>query len=127
MSFLSGFHFHFAIRELKTRCRFFLHVVHGFRPAIGNIHSRPRFSYTEGSKLRRVTGLANGSHEMNCDLCKRDKNTSNLLCACCADMIQRLITVDVRMRTREVCEAERLARSAHAGTAGVKAGASAKF
>ena len=64
---------------------------------------------------------------MNCDLCKRDKNTSNLLCACCADMIRRLITVNTRMRTREVCEAERLAMSAQAGTSVSRAGASAKL
>ena len=64
---------------------------------------------------------------MNCDLCKREKNTTNLLCECCADMIQRLITVDARMNTREVCEAERLAMSARVGTEVVEAGASAQF
>jgi hypothetical protein len=64
---------------------------------------------------------------MNCDLCKREKNTSKLLCECCADTIQRLITVDVRMRSREVCEAERLAKSAQVGIAVADAGASAQF
>ena len=64
---------------------------------------------------------------MNCDLCKREKNTTNLLCGCCADMIQRLITVDARMNTREVCEAERLAMSAQVRHTVAKAGASAQF
>jgi hypothetical protein len=47
---------------------------------------------------------------MTCDLCSR--TATRLLCHDCADMIQRLVTVDARMRTREVCEAERLAQSA---------------
>jgi hypothetical protein len=44
---------------------------------------------------------------MTCDLCHRD--TDALLCDACADMMRRLVAVDQRMRTREVCEAERLA------------------
>ena len=64
---------------------------------------------------------------MNCDLCKRKKNTSKLLCECCADMIQRLMTVDARMRSREICEAERLAMSAQVGIAVAEAGATAQF
>ena len=64
---------------------------------------------------------------MNCDLCKHEKRTTKQLCACCADMIQRLITIDVRMRTREVCEAERLAMSAQVGMAVAEAGATAQF
>lgn len=47
---------------------------------------------------------------MTCDLCHRD--TDALLCDACADMMRRLVAVDQRMRTREVCEAERLAQSA---------------
>jgi hypothetical protein len=54
---------------------------------------------------------------MNCDLCKREKDTTNLLCECCTDMIRRLMTIDERMKTREVCEAERLAMSASASAA----------
>ena len=81
----------------------------------------------EGSELRRASGLENGSNQMNCDLCKREKHTSKLLCGCCADMIQRLITIDVRMKSREICEAERLAMSAQAGTAVAEAGATAQF
>ena len=49
---------------------------------------------------------------MQCDLCKRTKGNKNLLCEHCSEMMQRLIAVDQRMRTREVCEAERLAQSA---------------
>jgi hypothetical protein len=64
---------------------------------------------------------------MNCDLCKREKSTTKLLCECCADMIQRLMTIDARMKTREVCEAERLAMSAQVGTAVAEAGATAQF
>jgi len=64
---------------------------------------------------------------MNCDLCNRDKHTTNLLCECCADMIQRLMTIDARMRNREVCEAERLAKSAQVGIAVAEAGATAQF
>ena len=63
---------------------------------------------------------------MKCDLCKREKNTTNLLCECCAEMICRLITIDERMKNREVCEAERLAMSAQAGIAVADAGASAQ-
>lgn len=64
---------------------------------------------------------------MNCDLCKREKHTAKLLCECCADMIQRLITIDTRMNNREVCEAERLAKGAQVGIAVAEAGASAQF
>jgi hypothetical protein len=64
---------------------------------------------------------------MNCDLCKREKNTSNLLCECCTEMISRLITIDERIKTREVCEAERLAMSAQPSEAVADAGASAQF
>ena len=64
---------------------------------------------------------------MNCDLCKHEKRTTNRLCGCCADMIQRLMTIDARMNTRDVCEAERLAMSARLGTAVAEAGASAQF
>jgi hypothetical protein len=53
-----------------------------------------------------------GSKTMQCDLCKRTKGNKNLLCEHCSEMMQRLIAVDQRMRTREVCEAERLAQSA---------------
>jgi hypothetical protein len=53
-----------------------------------------------------------GSKTMQCDLCKRKNGNKRLLCQCCTEMIVRLITVDERMRTREVCEAERLAQSA---------------
>jgi hypothetical protein len=49
---------------------------------------------------------------MQCDLCKRKKETKDLLCENCAEMLQRLFSVDQRMRTRELCEAERLAQSA---------------
>ena len=38
-----------------------------------------------------------------------------------------LVTIDARMRTREVCEAERLAMSAQEGIAVADAGASAQF
>ena len=48
---------------------------------------------------------------MHCDLCKRNKETKSLLCDNCAEMVQRLVAVDQRMRTRELCEAERLAQS----------------
>jgi hypothetical protein len=54
---------------------------------------------------------------MNCTLCKRERDTTNLLCECCTDMIRRLMTIDERMKTREVCEAERLAMSAQASAA----------
>ena len=64
--------------------------------------------------------------KMNCDLCKREKNTTNLLCECCAEMVRRLMTIDERMKTREVCEAERLAMSAQADTAVADAGATAQ-
>jgi hypothetical protein len=63
---------------------------------------------------------------MNCDLCKREQDTTNLLCECCAEMVRRLITIDERMRNREVCEAERLAMSAQADTAVADAGATAQ-
>jgi hypothetical protein len=82
---------------------------------------------SEGSKLRQASGLEIGSNTMNCDLCKREKNTTNLLCACCAEMIQRLMTIDARMNTREVCEAERLAMSVRLDRAVAEAGASAQF
>jgi hypothetical protein len=45
---------------------------------------------------------------MTCDLCNR--RSKRLLCDCCADMVQRLARIDARMKTREVCEAERLAQ-----------------
>jgi hypothetical protein len=48
---------------------------------------------------------------MRCDLCKRDKESKKMLCENCAEMMQRLVYVDQRMRTRELCEAERLAQS----------------
>jgi hypothetical protein len=82
---------------------------------------------SEGSELRRVSGLDREQEEMNCDLCKREKNTSNLLCECCTEMICRLMTIDERMKTREVCEAERLAMSAQASAAVAEAGATAQF
>ena len=63
---------------------------------------------------------------MNCDLCKRQNDTTNLLCECCTEMVRRLMTIDERMKTREVCEAERLAMSALAGVAVADAGASAQ-
>jgi hypothetical protein len=63
---------------------------------------------------------------MNCDLCKREKNTTNLLCECCTEMVRRLMTIDERIKNREVCEAERLAKSAQAGEAVAEAGASAQ-
>lgn len=49
---------------------------------------------------------------MRCDLCKRNKESRSLLCESCTEMMQRLVYVDQRMRTRELCEAERLAESA---------------
>jgi hypothetical protein len=49
---------------------------------------------------------------MTCDLCHRAHDATTLLCDACADMMRRLVAVDQRMRTREVCEAERLAQSA---------------
>jgi hypothetical protein len=52
-----------------------------------------------------------GSTKMQCDLCKRKQETKNLLCENCTEMMQRLVFVDQRMRTRELCEAERLAQS----------------
>lgn len=48
---------------------------------------------------------------MQCDLCKRNQRTKSLLCENCTEMIERLVSVDQRMRTRELCEAERLAQS----------------
>ena len=63
---------------------------------------------------------------MNCDLCKREKDTTNLLCECCTEMVRRLMTIDERTKNREVCEAERLAKSAQAGAAVADAGASAQ-
>jgi hypothetical protein len=48
---------------------------------------------------------------MHCDLCKRNKETKSSLCNTCADMMQRLVAVNQRMLTRELCEAERLAQS----------------
>ena len=71
---------------------------------------------SEGSKLRRASGLEREQH-MNCDLCEREKDTTNLLCGCCTEMVRRLMTIDERMKTREVCEAERLAMSASASAA----------
>ena len=53
-----------------------------------------------------------GDKTMRCDLCKRDKESKKMLCENCAEMLQRLVHVDQRMRTRELCEAERLAQSA---------------
>lgn len=64
---------------------------------------------------------------MNCDLCKRENNTMKLLCDCCGEMIRRLLTIDARMRTREVCEAERLASRAENGIAAAQAGVTARF
>jgi hypothetical protein len=48
---------------------------------------------------------------MQCDLCKRKKETKSLLCENCTEMMQRLVAVNQRMITRELCEAERLAQS----------------
>ena len=44
---------------------------------------------------------------MNCDLCNRSQATDNQLCSVCAEMIRRLVVVNERINTREVCEAER--------------------
>ena len=63
---------------------------------------------------------------MKCDLCKREKDTTNLLCECCTEMVRRLMTIDERTRNREICEAERLAMSAQAGEAVAEAGATAQ-
>jgi hypothetical protein len=58
---------------------------------------------------------------MNCDLCNHENTTGRLLCVPCADMIQRLIAVNQRMSTREMCEAERLAHTACSSTASMSA------
>jgi hypothetical protein len=63
---------------------------------------------------------------MKCDLCKREKSTTNLLCEHCTEMVRRLMTIDERTKSREVCEAERLAMSALANAAVADAGASAQ-
>jgi hypothetical protein len=42
---------------------------------------------------------------MKCDLCKHEKAPSgHLLCAPCAEMVQRLLVVDERLRTAEAAE-----------------------
>jgi hypothetical protein len=42
---------------------------------------------------------------MKCDLCKHEKALNgHLLCAPCAEMVQRLLVVDERLRTAETAE-----------------------
>ena len=46
---------------------------------------------------------------MHCDLCKCAHTTGNLLCEACADLIHRVVVVNARMNTRDICATERLA------------------
>jgi hypothetical protein len=56
---------------------------------------------------------------MKCDLCKRDKLDRNtILCGPCAEMIQRLVSIEARTKAPEACAAARLAgKGAAAGQA----------
>ena len=43
---------------------------------------------------------------MKCDLCNR--RSRRVLCGPCADMIQRLLAVDARMHSKELCIGQKM-------------------
>ena len=54
---------------------------------------------------------------MKCDLCKREKSNSRLLCEPCGEMIQRLVAIRERESAPQTCEAARLSTIAVAAVA----------
>ncbi len=51
---------------------------------------------------------------MKCNLCKREEAISGLLCGPCAEMVQRLIVVEERLRTAEQAAESRSVSTAFA-------------
>jgi hypothetical protein len=47
---------------------------------------------------------------MKCDLCKHQAEEGSLLCETCSEMVRRLVAVDHRLKDRQACQAERLAK-----------------